>query len=322
MTPISLLTLLVGVVASGGHDGGQYRYAIAAPGCHRVAGTSHEPYAFRLSCGGSALRIAPLQVDNNPTAIQAARAYLESAHGQLRAVHLDAHHAELVDRAGRPRYAFVDAGGPFRIVFTVHAGGRGGEAFVDAMAHGSRFDWTGPDVLHLQSDPAAARLVAAADAAMASQDSYRVTTSSSGAPLFVIERLRSQQYEGDTLYLSTGAMHLLTIGDREYEQLQGESCWRSRSQPPVPQIFDAVSEPVAGPRVAYGPVTQSATTLGVQETRWDLHAIRLETVLSFDAATKLLLSRSAGSIVDTYEWVPVTVPPAPQPLCPPPPPPP
>src|SRR5690242_6796586 len=145
MTPFALLPLLVGVVASGGHDGGQYRYAIPAPGCHRVPGTSHDPYAFRLRCGGTSLTVEPLQVDDNPTAYQAARRYLQSAHGQLRAVRVDAHHALLVDGAGRPRAAFVDAIGPFRIVFTVHTGGVGGEPLVDAVAHGASFAWAGPD---------------------------------------------------------------------------------------------------------------------------------------------------------------------------------
>jgi hypothetical protein len=82
-----------------------------------------------------------------------------------------------------------------------------------------------------------------------------------------------------------------------------------------------VAEPAPQPFVSYGPVQQDGADLTVVESIWEPDAVRLTWTIVLDPATALERSRRTSDVVETFDWTPIAVPPAPQPLCPPPPPP-
>jgi hypothetical protein len=233
---------------------------------------------------------------------------------RLRAVRIDAHHAEVVLRAGgAPRIGLAEASGPFHLVFV--ARGRGGSQVVDAVAHGGRFGWAGPDVRALSSDPRAVALVSRSNAAMAAHDSYRVVDAEDGLKVGERAVVRSQRYEADTLRSRAGASRLVFIGDRSFRRDPGDACWTAGSDRPQSGAFDAFTVPETGLFLGYGPVIAQGDRLVVVQRAWQEDATLLTTTLAVDAPTGLLVSITYPHVSEELDWTPLAVPPAPAPIC-------
>ena len=299
-----------GLVVSGRHDGGAFRYAIAVPGWTRVAGAGGE-YAFRLARDGVMVTVS--RSDEAGSAHDLAGFWAARAAGR-RAVDVDAHHAEVVAADGRVLMAFADTTGPFRTAFWARAG-RDGAPVLHALAHGARFAWAGPDVRHLRSDRPASAVVAASNAAMLFEDSYRDSVTLHGRAVYEIERVRSKRYENAVFHDRGGDDHQLFVGGVDYERTDPTVCWTRGPNRPGDDAFAPITVLPAGPFVALGPVRTVGGVLRVVETSWDVNASSLRTVLSFEPSTHLLLRRSSSLGDEVFAWIPITVQPKPSVLC-------
>jgi hypothetical protein len=299
-----------GLVVSGRHDGGAFRYAISAPGWTLVAGGGGA-YAFRLRRGGVTVTVSRSAEAGDAGSL--ARIWAVRSAGR-RAVDIDAHHSEVVASDGRVLMAFADSSGPFHLAFWAHAG-RDGAPVLQALAHGARFAWAGPDVRHLPSDRGAAALIASSNLAMTFEDSYRQSVSLHGRPVYEIERVRSRRYESAVYHDRGGDDHELFVGGHGYVRTDPSVCWSRGPNRPGDDAFAPISVQPPGPFVAFGPVRLVGSALTVVETSWDVNASSLRTVLSFDPPTHLLLRRSSFYGDEFLAWVPITVQPKPSVLC-------
>jgi len=299
-----------GVVESSHHDGGAFRFAIAAPGWLRLAMADGE-YSFKLERRGAIVTIARSAEAGD--ARQLARIWAARASGR-RAVDVDRHHAEVVASDGRVLMAFADASGPFRVAFWAHAGPTGAPV-LRALAHGARFAWDGLDVRHLPTDHDASALIAASNAAMVFEDAYRERVTLHGRPVYELERVRSRRYENAVFHDRGGDDHELFVSGQGYVRTDPSVCWSRSRNRPGDDAFAPITALSAGPFVGLGPVRSDGGVLTVVETSWDVNANALRTVLTFEASTRLLLRRSSPYGDEAFSWVPVAVRPKPSVIC-------
>jgi hypothetical protein len=265
--------------------------------------------------------VAPLdQAGVTPqTAVAAARASARSQFQRL--LRVDQHHAAVVDRAsGRVVEVYVDARGPFPVVFLAKTRPRArlAAALLRSLAHGSRFDWGGPDVVHLASDPAAVLLVRDANAVAAATDAYRVSVSLEGRLQATMDTVRSQQFRSIAAppFGVMAGSHDLFFGTDSYHQHDGDDCWQHSVIPENADSYGAAALPEPGALTAYLPPRPDGANLDVELQQWGTDALRTTVDLAFDQATHELRTVVENGEVFQYDWhAQITVPARPAPVC-------
>jgi hypothetical protein len=313
--------LVHGTVASGNHDGGAYRFVLHAAGWEPGRTSSDQPYAFGLRHGRLALTVQELPQfpGLDLSAVTAATASAKTQ-GQ-RLLRVDAHHAAVVDRKSRRVIeVYVDANGPFHVVFYAETrpSARQAAAVLDALVHGSHFDWAGPDVRHLTSDAGALPLVGDANAQITANDAFRQVISISGTTAATFDIVRSQHFTSQTVAASGTEKSTVALffGADTYRQSVGDSCWKYAAHPQSDVGYDPQLLPTGGAFEAYLAPRADGANVDVDLQEWESDALRTTLTLVFDAATHELRSISVGPLTTQYDWhAPITVPARPTPLC-------